>query len=358
MVYFDAPIRVFDPHSGPASALSWLMWLIFAIALVVVLGVSFMLIWSSLKFRHRTNSGDDGEPRQVSGNFKIEVAWTAAPAVLLIALFVPTIIAMNDSDPVVAVNSQPSVEIVGHQWWWEYRYFDNTGKVLADTANVMYMPTGNKKFLAKLTSQDVIHDWWVPQIARKMDNNPGQANYEYIQADDAGVYHGFCAEFCGVQHAFMQISVHALPQAEFDAWLKQQGQASQSIVNGNVVPTTAPVPTAPNATPAAQDVASTDTLAKGKQVFLNNTCVTCHAISGTAANYANVGPNLSHIGSREVLGAGALDAPQDDQKTAIENMAKWVRNPNDFKPGVHMPAYVQLSDADLNNLAAYLESLK
>ena len=196
MVYFDAPISVLDPHSDQAGAISGLIWLAFAFAFGIVMMVSILVIWAALKYRHRTQGGDDSEPRQVSGNFRMEVAWTVAPAIVLVGLFIPTVIVMNKSDPAVPANTQPQVEIVGHQWWWEYRYFDPNGKVIADTANVMYLPVGKDaqgqplRLIAKLSSADVIHDWWVPQLGRKMDNNPGLPNYEWLR-DAARLYADF-----------------------------------------------------------------------------------------------------------------------------------------------------------------------
>ena len=156
----------------------------------------------------------------------------------------------------------------------------------------------------------------------------------------------------------MLISVHAVSPTDYNNWLKAESQPSTNILPATYNPTqAAPAPDAQSAltNPTAQQ------LQAGEYVFLNNTCINCHAIAGTAGNYANVGPNLTHVGGREIIAAGAVDTPHTtpaDQVTARTNMAKWIHNPGDFKPGVHMPAYLQMSDTDLNNLAAYLESLK
>jgi cytochrome c oxidase subunit 2 len=336
MMFYDSPIPTLDPQSKQAEAITGLLIVTLLLAIAVVVIIAVMVTVTIIRFRRR-QSNDQSEPRQISGSFRLELVWTAIPALVLIGLFFPTVGAMNASDPAIPANPQADIEIIGHQWWWEYRY----PKQNIVTANVMYIPTG-QKVLAKLVGADVIHDFWVPQLGRKMDVNPGAPNYEYLEADNAGVFHGACAEYCGTQHAWMLISVHAVPQAEYDKWLSDQAKDSTAALAASV----------------SRPQVTSDQIEKGKQVFLNNTCVNCHSIAGTSANYAQVGPNLTHVGSREILGAGVIETPQDNQALALENMKSWVKNPQAIKPGVHMPPYLQLSDGDLTNLAAYLESLK
>ena len=179
--------------------------------------------------------------------------------------------------------------------------------------------------LAQLKSADVDHDFWVPQLGRKMDLIPGQVNQMYIQANTANeVLHGACAEFCGAEHAWMLISVHIQTQADFNTWVQQQKQIPSPVGTSEVV--------------------------KGQQVFLSNTCVNCHAIAGTTAK-AQIAPDLTHLGSRQMIGAGILENTPD-------NLFRWIKNVQDVKPGVKMPPFEQLSDSDIHNLVTYLESLK
>lgn len=311
---------MFDPVSPAGKALSDFFWVVLAIGLGVVILVSVLTTYAAFKYRRRDNLKT--EPRQISGNFRLEVLWTASPLVLLTILFIPTLLVMGATDPTPQDKDlQPDLEIIGHRWWWEFRY-PKEGIV---TANEMYLPVG-KKLYTRFTGGDVIHDFWVPQLGRKMDTIPGHNNFLMLQSDRQGYFSGVCAEFCGAQHAWMLISVYVQPQQDYDTWIQKEKIPS------------------PNAVP------SDPILARGQQVFLNNTCVNCHAIAGTGAN-AQVAPSLSHFGGRKTLGAGIVE-------NTPENLKKWIRNPWDIKESVNMPAYPQLSEDDLNALVAYLEALK
>lgn len=312
--------NVFNPASGQAKGISDLFWLVLGVATFVVLIVSVLVAYFGFKYRRIGN--DDSEPKQVSENTKFEIIWTATPFVILVGLFVWMLFSLGSIDPDVSAQAaaNPDVIVIGHQWWWEYRY----PKLGIVTANELHIPTG-QKLLLQFESYDVDHNWWVPQLGRKMDAIPGQINQMYVQADQPDVFHGACAEYCGTEHAWMLISVHAQSQADFNTWVKQQ----QTL------------PTIPAGDTAAQ---------AGKQVFLNNTCASCHAINGTTAN-ADVGPNLTHLMSRETLGTGII-------QNTPQNLYKWVKDVQKIKAGVNMPSFTQLSDQDLNNLVAYLETLK
>ena len=208
------------------------------------------------------------------------------------------------------------VEVVGHQWWWEYRYPD----LNVVTANELHVPVGVPLRL-ELTSNDVIHSFWAPQFGWKKDAIPGKTNTMPVQVDQPGVYDGTCTEYCGTQHAWMRVRVVAQSTDEFNAWVQQQQQPASS----------------------SQD----PTAARGQQVFTGSTCVNCHTLRGTTAN-GQVGPDLTHFGSRSIIGAGVLENTPD-------NLRQWISNPQAIKPGVLMPGYSSLSDDDLTALVTYLE---
>jgi cytochrome c oxidase subunit II len=293
----------------PAEAIGSLALVVGAIAAVIFVGVEAALVYAV--WRYRAKSGTAGEPAPVEGNRRLEIAWTAAPALVLAVVFALTLGTMAEIGG-AAVAPTLRVSAVGHQWWWEFAY----GGV--KTANELHIPTETPVDL-ELTTADVIHSFWVPELGPKMDMVPGVTNRLRLVARRPGIYEGQCAEFCGVEHAWMRIRVVAQPQAEFDAWLADQGR------------------------PAAAASSA------GERVFLTNICVSCHTVRGTAAS-SNTGPDLTHVGSRGTLGAGVL--PNDNAR-----MRAWLADPQRYKPGSLMPR-VPLSDADLDALAAYLGTLR
>ncbi|HEX2911824.1 MAG TPA: cytochrome c oxidase subunit II [Chloroflexia bacterium] len=312
---------VFDPKSPQALSISTLFVVVLAIGLAIIALVAVLVIYCIIKFRHRP--GDDTEPQQVKGNRKWEIGWIATPAVLLAGLFVPTLIVMINADPSVARGSQPpqikpDVTVIGHQFWWEYRY----PKYGVVSANELHIPVG-KQLLFQIESADVIHDFWVPQLGRKMDAIPGKPNQLYLQSDVTGLFMGACSEYCGAEHAWMLIRVYVQSQADFDKWISQQQQAKAA-------------PTAPSAL-------------RGAQLFQQLPCSTCHAIAGTAAN-GQVGPNLTHLNTRDTLGTGILE-------NNPANLARWILDAPSIKPGVKMPNYQQLSAQQIKDLVAYLEEM-
>ena len=212
-----------------------------------------------------------------------------------------------------------TVDVIGHRWWWEVRY-PSRGIV---TANDVHVPVGQPVRIV-LTSVDVNHSFWVPQLTCKTDLIPGVTNSMWIQADHAGTFRGQCAEYCGVQHAQMIFYVVADPPATFQQWLATQAAPA-----------------------AAQPVGSA--LAQGQQVFETAPCASCHTIRGTTAR-GTLGPDLTHFGSRVSVGAGA-------RPNTTGNLAGWIIDSQGIKPGNLMPP-MQLSPQDLQALIAYLESLK
>jgi cytochrome c oxidase subunit 2 len=304
----------FTPRSPQALAIERLFNLNLAIGAIIFLLVTGLVIYISYRFRARPGQG---EPRQIAGNRRLEIAWTIAPALILVVIFGLTLVAMRTADPPVG-QQRPDLRVIGHQWWWEVQY-PNSGVI---TANEIHIPTG-KPLLVQLEAADVIHDFWVPQLGPKRDMVPGKTNYIWMQADRPGTYSGACSEYCGVQHAWMRILAIAQPQAAFDAWQQQQLRGAPSATGGDV--------------------------AQGAKRFQQMTCVNCHAIGGTTSQ-ARIGPDLTHLASRQTLAAGLM-------QNTPENLTLWMKNPQAVKPGTYMPN-LQLSDNDVRALVAYMETLK
>ncbi len=304
----------FDPVSPFAASITGLTYILLGIATVILAIVTGFVVYNAWRFRAKPG---DGEPKQVHGNPRLETGWTLGVVAVLIVIFFFTFRAAGAADP-SKPDRQPDFTVIAHQWWWEVHY--PQGNVV--TANEIHIPTG-KQLLVELKSDDVIHDFWVPPLGRKMDIIPGQPNRTWIEADQSGTFLGACAEFCGAEHAWMRIRVIAQPQSEFNAWLQQQAQAAPH----------------PNGGAAAQ----------GALIFQQQTCASCHAIRGTSAN-GNVGPNLTHVASRATLGAGVLENTPD-------NLARWLRATQEVKPGALMPN-MKLSNEQIRQLVTYLETLK
>jgi cytochrome c oxidase subunit 2 len=313
---------VLDPNSPQAKAISDLLITILLMGLGIFLLVTGIIIYFLIRYRYRP-ANSRGEPRQISGNSRLEISWTGGALALVGIVFILTVPAMTASDPPAPKDQQVDLQIISHQWWWEFRY----PQLNIITANELHIPVG-QKLRMELKSADVIHDFWVPQLTRKIDLEPDRTNYTWIQSDTLGVFFGACAEYCGLEHAWMLIRVVAQTQAQYNVWVQQQQQP-------------APAPTA---------LLNGGDPVKGSQVFKQNACIACHTIAGTSANGV-AGPNLSHFGSRSLIGAGVV-------QNTPENLTRWIKNAQTIKPGVLMPIYNQLSDEDLLNLVAYLEGLK
>jgi cytochrome c oxidase subunit 2 len=308
----DTTESPFAPNSPFAASIASLFSITLVVCAVIGVGVTVAIAYSLFRFRARP---DGDEPSQVSGNHRLEIVWTLIPIAIVTWLFVMTVETMAHSDP--AADRAPDLVVVGHQWWWEARY--PSGLV---TANEIHIPTG-KPMLVRLESADVIHDFWVPQLARKMDAVPGHPNFFWISADEPGTYGGACAEYCGTQHAWMRIVVDADEPPAFFAW-----QA------GELAPASAPLPGGP---------------ARGEAVFRDQACGNCHAIAGRGFA-GRVAPDLTHLAARTTLGAGVAENTPAD-------LTAWLRDPPTIKPGSHMPDF-KLSDANVDELAAYLGALR
>jgi cytochrome c oxidase subunit 2 len=214
------------------------------------------------------------------------------------------------------------VQVIGRRWWWEVRYEMSGGREPIVLANELHLPAG-KPFEILLTSADVIHSFWVPAIAGKVDMIPGHVNRLVVRVDERGTYRGQCAEYCGGQHAMMALHVVVEEAREYGAWLTRQSRPAQ-------------VPDEP-------------TLRRGYEAFITGGCDECHAVRGTPAR-GRLGPDLTHVGSRRALAAGVLD-------NHVGAMAGWIANPQRLKPGNLMPATARYSGPELRALAAWLGSL-
>ncbi|HYY89625.1 MAG TPA: cytochrome c oxidase subunit II [Chloroflexota bacterium] len=304
-------IDSFDPVSRQGLAITNLYGIELVISAVLFILVAGVLATALVRFRA---APDDGrEPPQISGHTGLEVVWTVTPALILAVVFLLVVQTMRTVD--AAQPGELRLRVIGHQWWWEFEYPDQA--VVA--ANELHVPVG-VPLRVDLDSADVIHSFWVPQFGWMRDAVPGKTNQIGVLVDRAGEYVGACTQYCGAQHAWMRLRVVAEPPAQFDAWAQQQSQAA-----------------------AASSL-------PGERVFLQNTCVSCHAIRGVQAP-AQVGPDLTHVGSRTTLGAGVIE-------NTPENLRRWLRDAPLVKPGVLMPSFHSLSDQELTDLIEYLESLR
>jgi len=249
------------------------------------------------------------------------VVWggIAFPVVTLTILLFYGFMVLSMADLQIEEDESVQISVVGEQWWWRFTYTAEDGTTF-ETANELRIPT-DKPIVLRLTSADVIHSFWIPAYGGKLDMIPGRENVMKIEVNKPGVYRGQCAEYCGGAHALMSMYSVAMPQEEFDAWLKSE---------------------------SADAASSAD--AKGKQIFLGNGCGSCHTIRGTTAS-GTIGPDLTHVGSRISLAAGTL-------RTSKENFAGWIANHKQIKPENKMPDYDYLSDVDVEQLATFLYELK
>jgi len=324
----DVPQNSLNPAGPTAAKVDSLFWMVFWIAAVIFVIVSVALLFAVLRFRER--KGKPRAVRQVHGNTKLEIAWTIIPAVILAVVAVPTLSTLFEIRRAPAAEDNAlQIEVIGHQWWWEFRYPEYG----FTTANEMHIPTGRPVYLT-LTSADVIHSFWVPRLSGKRDAVPGRLNNILLEADAPGTYIGQCAEFCGLAHADMRQRVFAETEADFEAWALAQ------------------------ATPAA--VPTEGAALAGWEVFQTQ-CTSCHAISGTSAT-AQLAPNLTHFASRTAFAGATLDNTED-------HLRQWLRNPsslvpmrpelNDLAAGrvLGMPD-LGLTEQQITDLIAFLETLE
>ena len=310
------PQSTLHPRSDFARATDVLFTDIFWWAAAVFVVVEALLVVALIRFRHREGRP---APKPTHGHTLMEIAWTLAPAAILVFVAVPTvrtIFATAGEAPADAVK----VEVIGHQWWWEFRYLD----LGLTTANELHLPVGKPVRIA-ITSADVIHSFWIPRLGGKRDAIPGKTNYIAFRADSTGDYSGQCAEFCGASHGNMRLRVIVDSDSGFGAWAQAQLSAA--------------------ATPAKGGLAQ-----QGKTVYGRSACIGCHAIQGVSSGV--IGPNLTHIASRTTIASGLF--PNDSS-----HLASWIADAPALKPGAIMTRMKPpLTDADIAALIAYLQSLR
>jgi cytochrome c oxidase subunit 2 len=350
-------LSIFDPASPPAESIRNLSTLVFAITGFIFIVVEGILIYAILRFRrgaaagppHPTLSPPGGEgrvrgpePPQVYGSKPIEIAWTAAPALVV---FVLVLVTARSLWEVNVPPPQPHegdntlfVTVVGRQWWWEYTYDHYNGKPIRAvgpdgretdlpviTANELHVPAGEggvpRPVYLTLKSADVCHSFWVPRLAGKTDLIPGRVNSMWFQTDRPGLYVGQCAEYCGTQHANMLLRVVVDPPGDFERWLENERKE------------------------AVKDADA----AAGRSAFLGESCVNCHRVRGTAAR-GGYAPDLTHLMGRQTLASGMVPNTPD-------NLRRWVADPQTIKPGCLMPAF-GLNDRKRDDIVRYLLTLR
>ncbi len=318
----DGPPSTLDPASPAAAAIADLHTIVLIIAVAVFSVVEGLILVAAFRFRRNPQAPVAGEPPQIHGNTRLELAWTVTPAIIVVALFVLTVRAQQaiDASARSADGSAPlAVEVVGHQWWWEFRY----PELGVATAGNLVIPVGRLVNL-DVTSVDVIHSFWVPELSGKTDAIRGVINQSWLKADRAGEYFGQCAELCGVSHANMRLVVTAVSPAEFAAWAENQAKDAVE--------------------PADPDAQA------GQQLFAGGACVGCHTIRGLPPAAGVTGPDLTHVASRPYIAGGILANTE-------HNLGRWLADPPGVKPGSLMPN-LGLSPADIDSLVAYLRTLK
>lgn len=334
---------IFEPASPPAESIRTLAILVFVITLFIFFVVEGVLFYSIWRFRRHARDGNAAntpqatdptdhvtEPPQVYGSKPIEVAWTAAPALIVFVLVLVTTRTLweikPDTPAPAAGDNALYVTVIGHQWWWEFRYTSYNGQPLDFiTANELHVPASEdgtpRPIYLRLESADVVHSFWVPRLAGKIDLIPGVSNSLWFQTQEQGLFLGQCAEYCGTQHAGMLLRVVVDSPQDFEAWLANESK------------------------PAVDDPA----VAQGKAAFLSESCINCHRVRGTPAD-GTYAPDLTHLMSRQTLASGLV---ANDRK----NLRKWIDNPHDIKEGCLMPAF-GLSADKLDLIVDYLATLK
>lgn len=393
------PLSIFtrftDFNRDVGGLFSLLIWL----GMIVFVFVEGLLIWTIFRYRRR-----DGQaaPEHVHGNTTLEILWTAIPALILVVIAVPTVQTIFKTQAKAPAGAL-EVEVIGHQWWWEFRYPEYG----ITTANELYLPIGRTVNFA-LKTQDVIHSFWIPQLAGKRDLISNRTNYMWFTPDSVGTnaWVGHCVEYCGTSHANMRFRAFTVSPEEFQGWVAHMqttapnplapaaaatapaatGATTTAVQTAAVLPT--PQPTAESRqpiaaytgfpreklpahtipdTPIPSGLSFPENLqgdaGRGAQAFIN--CIGCHTIKGNPMAVGVVGPSLSHFGSRTTIAAGYY--PND-----AKHLALWIKNARRMKPGVTMPTFgkteidpvlkknpaVGLEDQQIADIVAYLLSLK
>jgi cytochrome c oxidase subunit 2 len=315
----DAPMSIFGAAGDGGRRISGLAWFMIMTAAVVYVAVMALFLAAMWRNRSRDPGAVDLSRR---GNGFIVWGGAVMPSLVLAAVFVAGLAAMGRF-PARASERAPAFTVTGRQWWWQVDYDDPSLPGRFTTANELHVPVGETVRI-RLLSGDVIHSFWVPGLQGKLDLIPGDTNEVRIHAEKAGTYRGQCAEFCGQQHANMAFTVVAEPRAQWAAWIAGQQQLAKE--------------------PADSLAAS------GRELVTGGPCAMCHTVRGTNAR-GQVGPDLTHVGSRLTIAAGTLP-------NTLGTMEAWIANAQSLKPGTKMPTLTQFSGRELRAVATYLETLK
>lgn len=302
------------PSGREATRIAGLFWWMAGGAVIVWIGVIALAIY----YARRAS----GTPSARRDRLLIVGGGVVLPGITLTVLLIFGL-AMLPGAVERAPAGSLQIAVTGEQWWWRVRYATPGGQEVV-LANEVRLPVG-EPVQFRLDSDNVIHSFWIPSLAGKMDMIPGRVTYLTVRPTVTGIFRGVCAEYCGTSHAMMAFYVEVMEKAAFDRWLAHQ------------------------ATPAVSTPAET-TAGRGSQLFVENGCAACHTVRGTRAR-GTIGPDLTHVGSRLSLGAGILAADADQ-------FQRWIARTDEIKPGVHMPAFGMLPTADLQALAAYLQGLQ
>jgi cytochrome c oxidase subunit II len=393
------PNTTFTPHSDLGRSIDFLWNRLMLLGSIVFVLVEGALVYVVFRYRRRS---EDVTPPQTHGNVVLEITWTLIPAAILAFIAVPTVKTIFETQAPAPANSLV-IEVTGHQWWWEFHY----PQYKFTTANEIYIPKGRTVDLV-LRSQDVIHSFWVPQLAGKRDAIPNHTNHIWFTADSnmaTTVWNGFCTEYCGDSHGEMHFRVVTVNPDQFASWVTRQqapgffspppapaAPAAPGAPGAAAAPAATPAPATPTATPAqlasyilprAQipdyaiphtplpDAIKFDDRLKGdpaagEKLFVGaGTCNACHTVAGNPLAVGMIGPNLTHVGSRIAIAAGMYvnDKP---------HLSRWIKNARIMKSGVLMPTLGKgqydpqtkattpsgLSDQQVADLVAYLQALK
>jgi cytochrome c oxidase subunit II len=306
--------------AGGQSASIYFLWSVMLVVTSVVFVVTMVFVFLGLARGARR--ARDGAPRSSERTL---TRWVGGATALTVAILIGLLVVSVSTGRTIGslhASSAVTIEVIGHQWWWEIVYDDAVPSQRVQTANEIHIPM-NRAVVLKVTSRDVIHSFWAPNLNGKRDLIPGYTTAIWLQADRPGIFRGQCAEFCGLQHAHMAFDIVAEPQADFDRWLAAMRQ-----------------PARPPQSAAEQH---------GRDVFMNTRCAACHTVQGTGA-HGQVAPDLTHIATRSTIGAGTLPNTR-------EHLQAWVRDPQASKPGNQMPPN-PLSADDLQALLTYLDTLR
>ncbi len=399
------PNSIFGAHSQFGHVVDSLTRKLVVLGAIVFVLVETLIVFILVKFREREGNR---EAKQFHGNATLEIAWTLIPAIILAFIAVPTIKTIFETEA-KAPPGALQVEVIGHQWWWEFRY----PQYGITTANELYLPVGRVANFA-LTTKDVLHSFWIPQLDGKRDLISNHTNYIWFTPDSAFAWNGFCAEYCGTSHANMRFKVFTVAPAGFDAWAAHQktnavGSAPPAPAPGaatdsakgtppvtkiatsvgtttpagqvapppvatpvmNVLDTTSAtyprnqlpqwvIPKTPTPAALTFDASATGDATRGMTLFRTAPCIACHAIRGVPTAQGIVGPNLTHVGSRTTIAGGIY--PND-----LHHLELWIKNAPAMKPGILMPLFGKAekgdtpglyTDQQIADLAAYLSSLK